>query len=824
MSTTASSQPDEHEFFATCPYGFEGLLAGELKRLRVRRVRPLQGGVAFFGSKCDGYRVCLWSRVASRVLRVVKRVSAQDAQDLYQQVQTIAWERFIAPSASIALFARGRNDQLRNTQFVALKAKDAICDYLRARRHQRPDVKPDRPDVAVVVSLHGTKATISLDYAGESLHRRGYRADQEQVEAPLKEALAAGMLLWGGWVGAAGVRGMDSGSVTKRDSAVTGTPAAASAADTPRGATLVDPTCGSGTLVLEAAMMAADRAPGLTRDYWGFAGHADFDEAAFSVLLDEADARFAAGLERLHAQSATAPHFVGADSDPRAIQIAQASAKRLGLDQVVRFVVADCARLPKTLAACRVDLGRGGLIVSNPPYGVRLLSSGLHNFYQHFSQGLRTLTDAWKLVVITPDASFDTRIGYDANQTLSTYNGAIEVTLRSYRLGTSFVRTLPLVTLSGTECSVATVSDHPDQFAARLRKMYKLRAKWARKQGIYAYRIYDADLPDYAVSVDVFIEHRTGNVYVLVCEYQAPKEIDRQKAKRRFMDACRIAQALCEVPDKRLFTRVRRQEKGGGQYASHRPVLSVGKQASGSAVGGKSASASIGVRVASAAQDNSAMPVTPTESTAILVEEAGHLFEVNLANRLDTGLFLDHRITRQMVGNLAEHKRFLNLFAYTGTASVYAAAGGAVSTITVDMNNTYLAWAKRNMTRAGFTSAAHQFVRADVLQWVEEEGKRRPHQYDLVFLDPPTFSNSKAMGQTTWDIQRDHAVLLAKIKLLLAPGATVVFSGNLRSFKLDEDVVRDLGFGVENVTAQTIPEDFGRNPRIHFCYVLALQD
>lgn len=198
-SKTETMSETPIEYFATCPKGFEQLLAEELKRLRAKRVRPLKSGVAFFGTQRDGYRVCLWSRIASRVLRVIGRVDAHDAETFYQGVKALPWEKFVGLHSTIAVSARGGNEALRNTQFVGLKAKDALCDRLRELRGNRPDVAPHRSDVPVWISIHKKKATISIDYAGESLHRRGYRMEGETVEAPLKEALAAGMLVWGGW-------------------------------------------------------------------------------------------------------------------------------------------------------------------------------------------------------------------------------------------------------------------------------------------------------------------------------------------------------------------------------------------------------------------------------------------------------------------------------------------------------------------------------------------------------------------------------------------------------------------------------------------------
>lgn len=753
---------EQYEFFATCPKGFERLLADEIKRLKAHRVRPLKGGVAFFGGKAEGYRVCLWSRIASRVTRVLARVDAHDSDALYAGVKAIHWETYVAKGSTIAVSARGGNEALRNTQFVALKVKDAVCDRLRVMNGERPDVSPHRPSVPIWVSVHGERATIALDYAGESLHRRGYRVQGESVEAPLKEALAAGLLVWGGWDKAASPALRRAAQKRKGKSGM---------ADAP---VFIDPVCGSGTLVLEAAMMATDRAPGLSRDYWGFEGCADFEPEQFDDLLTDADERFEKGLENI-------PVMVGADIDGKAVELAQENAKRLGLANKLTFVLADCINLEETLAHVGIDTRQSGFVAMNPPYGIRLLSDELESFYKKLSTGLRCLSDAWNMIVITPDSTFDSSIGYDAKETQGVYNGAIEATLRKYQMGDTFLVEAPLVTLEGKEQLVEVSSDHAMQFAGRLRKMAKARRKWARKNDIHAYRIYDADLPDYAVAVDVFEEDETEDIFLLVTEYQAPKEIDTQKAARRFNDACAVASALLEIPSDHLFTRVRRQDKGGSQYRRKEH-----------------------------------------HSHRIVVREAGYPFELDLSGYLDTGLFLDHRITRALVGKLACDTSFLNLFAYTGTASVYAASGGARTTTTVDMSQTYLDWAKRNMERAGFTGSNHSFVRADVLSWVEQAVTENK-TYDLVFLDPPTFSNSKTMGERTWDIQRDHASLIEKVARLLNPGATIIFSGNLRSFKLDNERIESLGLSIENITAQTIPEDFSRNPKIHFCYVLKAQ-
>lgn len=754
---------EQLEYFATCPRGFEDLLANELKRLRMHRIRPLKSGVAFFGSLADGYRACLWSRIASRVLRVLARVPADNADMLYESAKDISWGDFIAKDATISVAARGTNASLRNTQFTALKVKDAICDHLRGRRGVRPDVRPNRADVPVWVSVHGKKATISIDFAGESLHRRGYSTSREPSRSFVKETLAAAMLVWGGW---------DSMSSPRHRRALAQRQGMEGLEDAPA---FVDPLCGSGTLVIEAAMMATDRAPGLSRDYWGFEGCADFDAGAFDDLLAEADERFEQGLEQV-------PKLIGMDTDPAVLEIARSKARRAGLGKIITFFCASSDSLENVLRDAGVDREGPGFIACVPPIGPRAGLSESVDLYRCLSAGIEDLGSSWLLCSLSQDPFFDSAIGFDSAQQLPIYNGSNDAMLRVSRLGNTFRESLSLMLLDGSEADVEVSSSHAKQFADRLRKMIKARRKWARRNDIHAYRVYDSDLPDYAVAIDVFEEDGTDQLDVLVTEYKAPKEIDPELAMRRFEDACVIARTFFGVDEEHLFTRVRMQERGGSQYRKD-------------------------VRC----------------SHSVIVKEAGLPFEVDLSGYLDTGLFLDHRITRALVGDMAKGKRFLNLFAYTGTASVYAAAGGAKQTTTVDMSQTYLEWARRNMQRAGYTGRQHCFIRADVLSWVDDARSskdRSSDQYDLVFLDPPTFSNSKTMGERTWDIQRDHAALLGKIIDLVCEGGKIVFSGNLRSFKLDERAVLSMGLQIENITSKTIPEDFSRNPRIHFCYVL----
>ena len=299
------------EFFASCIAGFEPQLASELKSLRMRSVRPLKGGVAFFGTPLDGERACLWSRVASRVMAVVGRVNAGDAELLYAGVYGLPWEEVLAAGARIAVRASGVNDELRNTQFASLKVKDALCDRMRERTGARPDVDAHDPDVTIDVRVRDNRATVSLDLAGDSLYRRTYLDERDGSDAPLSCAYAAGLLL---------------------------------AADAPTrlraGWGVFDPACDAGSVVCEAAGMAADAAPGLLRERWGFFGWVQHDAAAWDEELARADVCFEEGLARLLAGSSTgagdAPdtdrvRIVGVSTSSPGIALARARLRRAGL-------------------------------------------------------------------------------------------------------------------------------------------------------------------------------------------------------------------------------------------------------------------------------------------------------------------------------------------------------------------------------------------------------------------------------------------------------------------------------------------------------------
>jgi 23S rRNA (guanine2445-N2)-methyltransferase / 23S rRNA (guanine2069-N7)-methyltransferase len=571
------------------------------------------------------------------------------------------------------------------------------------------------------------QATLSLDLSGESLHRRGYRA--RPVAAPLKENLAAAILLRAQW------------------------PAIAAA-----GGALVDLMCGSGTLPIEAALMAADIAPGLNRRYHGFLRWRGHRAELWESLLHEARERRDTGLQRL------AP-IRGYDRDPSAVRAALANVAQAGLSGHVHVE-------HRELSDCRAEpVENAGLVVANPPYGERLgEGSELPGLYHALGDALKRCFRGWQGAVFTGNPDLGKVMGLRARRMHVLWNGAIECRLLHFDIQEDqfVVERSPaerLLRHAPTELTPGAA-----MFGNRLRKNLKTFGKWARDEGLCCYRLYDADMPEYALAIDLY---EGVQRWAHVQEYAAPKSIDPDKAHARLKEALSAIPATLDLPVANIFLKVRERQKGKSQYE----------------------------RLDQRGEFHE-------------VREDGLKLLVNFTDYLDTGLFLDHRLTRRMIGERAPGKRFLNLFCYTGTATVYAAAHQARSTTSVDMSRTYLDWARRNLALNGFEGRAHELVQADVLAWLEEERDRR---YGLIFLDPPTFSTSKRMAGTL-DVQRDHVRLIEAAGRLLEPGGELVFSCNFRRFRLDRAGLG--GFEIEDLTAATIPRDYARNPRVHQCFRL----
>ncbi|QQK72425.1 bifunctional 23S rRNA (guanine(2069)-N(7))-methyltransferase RlmK/23S rRNA (guanine(2445)-N(2))-methyltransferase RlmL [Pectobacterium versatile] len=694
--------------FASTARGLEELLKSELESLGAQSCAVVQGGVHFEGDNRLLYQSLLWSRLASRILLPLNEFKVHSDLDLYLGVQAIDWSTIFSIDKTFAVHFTGTNEDIRNSQYGALKVKDAIVDSFTRKIGQRPDVAKQQPDIRVNVFLQRDMASVSLDLSGDGLHQRGYR-DLAGL-APLKENLAAAIVLRSGWQ--------------------SGTP-------------LVDPMCGSGTLLIEAAMIASDRAPGLHRTHWGFNAWLKHDAELWREVTAEAQVRARQGLQT------TTSRFFGSDNDRRVIEIAKANARRAGVAELISFDVRDAAQLKNPLPE-----GPKGTVVSNPPYGERLESEpaliALHNM---LGRKMKSDFGGWQLSLFSASPELLSCLQLRAERQFKAKNGPLDCVQKNYQLAE---------TPGGSAGQIA------EDFANRLRKNLRKLEKWAKQQGIECYRIYDADLPEYNVAVD-----RYGS-WVVVQEYAPPKTIDAQKARQRLFDVINATLSVLELPSNRLVLKTRERQKGKNQYEK-----------------------------------------LAQKGDFLLMEEFGAKLWVNLTDYLDTGLFLDHRIARKMLGEMSRGKDFLNLFAYTGTASVHAGLGGARSTTTVDMSRTYLEWAEKNLRVNGLTGRQHRLIQADCLSWLHNANE----QFDVIFIDPPTFSNSKRMEES-FDVQRDHLALMKDLKRLLRRGGTIMFSNNKRGFQMDIAGLTALGLNAKEITAQTQSQDFARNRQIHNCWLL----
>lgn len=733
--------PMKNDYFVTCPKGLEGLLADELRTLGTQDCRETIAGVYFTGDLADAYRVCLWSRLANRVLLPLTKCEVMDERALYRGVAELLWEKHVHPDSVICVDFIGANDAIRNTQFGAQVVKDAIVDRVRDVTGERPSVSKSNPDLRINVRLARNIAYVSLDLSGDSLHRRGYRLGQGG--APLKENLAAAVLLRSGW-----------SEIAKA------------------GGSLIDPMCGSGTFLIEAAYIAADIAPGILREKFGFEGWAKFNPEDWEPMKADAIERKEQGLSTFNLD------LFGYDIDPRVIDAAEQNAAAAGLSSHLNFMVKSMHDLKKPTHKPVAD----GLLICNPPYGERLGEiNALRDDYLALATVAKAELPGWQMGIFTGNADLGKAMRLRPKKKYKLFNGTIASELLLFDILSAAKATLrqDAKERSGdvtTYAEKASAIKRPEDLSAgatmvanRLKKNNQRLSKWAKKNAITCFRLYDADMPEYSAAVDIYGDK------IHVQEYQAPRSIDELKAEARFQELLDAISCVFELSPSDIFVKTRKRNKGKSQYEKF-----------------------------SADRDND-------ERDFFEVQEGDARLLINLSDYLDTGLFLDHRPLRQMIAANVARKSFLNLFCYTASATTLAALGGAKSSVSVDMSNTYLDWAKRNFTLNNIRAADHQLVRADVFQWIKDCRQG----FDVIMLDPPTFSNSKKMDDVL-DVQKDHVALIRRCMELLNPGGTLYFSNNMRSFKMDVDGL--FLFDLTDITRQTIDMDFSKNTKIHHCW------
>lgn len=692
----------------TTSRGLDELLQQEIETLCPGvEVKLTPGALSFNGTLEQALTLCLWSRLANRVIWQLAKGKVDSADDLYQLADSVRWSEHLHAHHTLGVQFVGTNRAINNTQFGAVKIKDAIVDQFLQHGSQRPSVERKHPDLPVYARCQREQVTLGIDLAGVSLHQRAYR--QETGAAPLKEHIACAMLMRSGWTGAL---------------------------DQP----LADMMCGSGTIAIEAAYISRNIAPGIKRSHWGFSRWLGHDAALWERLVDDA----------LAVQRPLQGPIMASDNSRQLISVARKNADEAGVYHDIQFAQQDATKAAPPHK-------NKGYLVSNPPYGERLGElTELIPLFSQWGKQLKTAWKGWHVTLLSSNRDLLRVLKLRAAKDYAMNNGKLACRLVNY-------------VLDEANCEQFSDDAQNHEFANRLRKNLKKQKSWVKQQNTNCYRIYDADLPDYNVAIDRYDD------WLVVQEYAPPKDIDEDKARRRLQEVLLHLPAVTGISPKQIALKVRTKQKGSAQYEK-----------------------------------------LDQRGVKKIVHENGAQLLVNLTDYLDTGLFLDHRETRQIVQRMAKDKDVLNLFSYTGSVSVFAALGQARSVCTVDMSNTYLDWARENF-RLNKLTGPYTFVQADCTSWLAQHSGR----YDLIFIDPPSFSNSKRM-QSTWDVQRDHLQLLTQATACLKPGGTLMFSNNKRGFKLDHAGLEALGLSVENITSQTIPGDFARHSNIHQCWLLTL--
>lgn len=699
------------QFLALTSPGIEILLADEISQLGGVNISQKPEGVYFSGSIETAYTICLWSRLASRILLQVGVGQADDRDTLFNAASSVSWSALFADDTSFAVDFVGKSKEIRNSQFGGLTVKDAIVDHFRDQGFARPNVDKYEPEIRIQARLLKGEVKFYLDFSGRSLFQRGYR--QDSGAAPLKENLAAAIIIRSGWL---------------------------NKPELP----LVDPMCGSGTLLIEAISMAAGLAPGIDRSAWGFEHWLLHQSELWQQKLNLAIEKSNEGLNALELK------VYGSDLDPRVINTAKQNAKKAGLSSFIEFTCESANELNNKFS-------KPGCIVFNPPYGERIgeLPELVETFTLLGQTFKREFAD-WTVSIFTANKELLSLLKLSSAKKYKFRNGPLDCVFALYHLDEKQRQKDAVLPQNTFEVENSA-------FANRLTKNKKKLKSWLKKQHIECYRIYDADIPEYNVAVDVYGE------YVVVQEYAAPANIEPEKVTKRLQEVIYFTPQVLDIPAERVVLKTRAKQKGTNQYQK----LAQKKQ-------------------------------------SITVNEHGALFKVNLWDYLDTGLFLDHRKTRQIVAQMAKGKSVLNLFAYTGSVSVQAALHGASQVTTVDMSNTYLTWAKDNFALNSLNGAQYQFIQADCLKWLKANEQR----YDLIFIDPPTFSNSKRMDES-FDVQRDHILVLSDAAKSLSENGEIIFTNNKRNFKMDHEALAALGLTATNITEKTRDMDFQRNTHIH---------
>ncbi len=706
------------ELIATTAFGLEAVVRRELAELGYEGSVIAPGRIRFGGDEAAICRANLWLRTADRVLVEMAAFEATDFDALFEGTKAVAWHDWIPRDGAMHVVGRSIKSQLSSVPACQRAVKKAIVESMLAA-HGVGTLPETGPKFTIEIALLNDQATLTIDTTGPSLHKRGYR--QQAGDAPLKETLAAAMVMLSFWQPSR---------------------------------PLLDPFCGSGTIPIEAALIGTNRAPGLTRSF-----AAEAWPRVSSSMWDAARVE-ARDLQR----SEIFESLIGTDADQRALQAARRNATAACVADLIHFQ----QRTFEELSSKR----QFGCLITNPPYGQRLGEQReLESLYRSFPEVLRKLP-TWSHFILTSYPNFEALVQREATRRRKLYNGRIQCTYYQFH----GPKAADARADAHDEARAATIApvfggltdkarQQAELFRNRLQKRARHLHRWPEKQGITCFRLYERDIPEVPLVVDRYEDH------LHISEYERPHDRDIGQHADWLDLMARTAGEALEVDRQKIFLKRRSRQRGRSQHEH-----------------------------------------LDQRRYEITVDEGGLQFIVNLSDYVDTGLFLDHRITRSMVRESAGRSNFLNLFGYTGSFSVYAAAGGADQTTTVDWSNTYLEWAERNMALNGFTGRQHCFVRSDARDFLRQLPASAV--YDLAVVDPPTFSNSKRTDDD-WEIQSGHVEVLNSVLQHMNPGGIIFFSTNSRRFKLDEAALATNQ--IREISRQTVPPDF-RNRRIHRCW------
>ncbi len=722
-------------YFAQSAANQADLVAKEVSAAGADQMRTTTLGVQFSGSLEVGYRFCLTSRVATRLLMALcYDDEITSADELYERAMEIPWEKYLDPTKTFQITQTAQAcNWLKNSHFAALRVKDAIVDRIKEKYNdERPNVDTENPDITFHLHIRGERVIVYVDFSGEGLFMRGYRSSS--IEANLKENLAAAILYRSDWY------------KTIQD----GNPGV-----------LLDPFCGSGTLAIEAALMAKDIAPGLIRKQsYAFEKLYNFDSELYNKVLDELG-------EKAEEARKRDVKIYASDISQTAVEVAKACALKAGVYDDIIFQTKDFnTYLPEEVPAER------GYIVTDPPYGIRMEGYNETELYGRIGMTCQNVFKGWKISIICGDSELLSYVDMKPERTNSLYNGALLCQLAHYTVFTDAEKQeLIDRAIKRKEERLATpLSSGAEMAYNRLKKNLEALKPVMEKEGVTCYRIYDADMPEYSAAIDLY-----EGKWINLQEYAAPATIDKEDAERRLGELVLATERATGIDIENIFIKQRKEQKGTSQYKK-----------------------------------------LASSNKFFIANENNLKVLVNFTDYLDTGIFLDHRPIRKFIQENAEGKRFLNLFCYTGTASLNAVKGGALSTTNVDASATYLDWAMENFKINGFsTDIGNFFYRSDCLDYLWDTYDR----FDMIFCDPPTFSNSK--GRDTFDVQRDQVSLIDACMMHLEKNGMLIFSNNFRKFSLDERIYDK--YAVEDISEATIGEDFERDHKIHKCYILKLK-